>query len=58
MMVAAHAGDLKAARACGLRAAFVARPSEHGPGGKPDIGPGDEFDVMARDFLDLAEKIA
>ena len=34
MMVAAHSGDLKAAASCGLRTAFVARPLEHGPGGK------------------------
>ena len=57
MMVAAHSGDLKAARSCGLRTAFVARPLEHGPAGKPDIGPGDAFDAAARDFLDLAAKL-
>ena len=27
MMVAAHPGDLEAARACGLRTAFVSRPT-------------------------------
>ena len=32
LMVAAHNGDLVAARACGFRTAFVARPTEHGPG--------------------------
>ena len=32
-MVAAHAGDLEAAAACGLRTAFIPRPDEHGPGG-------------------------
>ena len=31
-MVAAHNGDLAAARACGLATAFVPRPNEHGPG--------------------------
>ena len=31
MMTAAHKGDLKAARAQGLRTAFVPRPLEHGP---------------------------
>jgi len=32
MMVAAHPRDLRAARDCGLRTAFVARPLENGPG--------------------------
>jgi 2-haloacid dehalogenase len=32
MMVAAHSNDLKAAAACGLRTAFIARPDEKGPG--------------------------
>src|SRR5471032_1903367 len=30
-LVAAHNGDLAAARKCGLRCAFVPRPAEHGP---------------------------
>ena len=36
-MVAAHLGDLRAAKALGLRTAFVARPLEFGPNGKPDL---------------------
>src|SRR5262249_3415841 len=36
MMVAAHLGDLRAAKAGGLQTAFVARPLEYGPNGKPD----------------------
>ena len=32
MMVAAHKGDLRSAQAVGLKAAFVARPLEFGPG--------------------------
>lgn len=32
MMVAAHGSDLEAAVASGLRAAFIARPDEYGPG--------------------------
>jgi 2-haloacid dehalogenase len=32
LMVAAHEHDLDAARACGLRTAFIERPDEHGPG--------------------------
>ena len=53
VMVAAHGGDLKAARKCGLRTAFVARPLEFGPNGKPDIAPGDSFDLMTSDFVEL-----
>ena len=33
MMVAAHLGDLRAAKAGGLQTAFVARPLEYGPTG-------------------------
>jgi 2-haloacid dehalogenase len=55
MMVAAHGGDLRAARGCGLRTAFVHRPLEHGAAG-PKESP-DGFDVVANDFLDLATKL-
>ena len=57
MMVAAHSGDLKAARACALRTAFVSRPLEYGPGGKAESAPRESFDVVATDFLDLAAKL-
>lgn len=57
MMVAAHVGDLKAARACGLRTGFVSRPNEYGPAGKADTADGEQFDVTAIDFLELAQKL-
>ena len=57
MMVAAHVGDLKAARACGLRTAFVLRPNEYGPAGKSDTAEGEQFDVTALDLQDLAQKL-
>ena len=57
MMVAAHKSDLKAARAVGLRAAFVERPLEFGPGVKAESGPDPDFDVYARDFNDLADQL-
>jgi 2-haloacid dehalogenase len=57
MMVAAHPGDLRAASVCGLRTALVPRPLEHGPAGKPEAASGGPFDVVARDFLELAEKL-
>src|SRR5918999_4482455 len=37
MMVAAHNNDLKAAKAQGMKTAFVARPKEHGPGQTTDL---------------------
>jgi len=58
MMVAAHKDDLRAAQACGLRTGFVARPLEHGPGVRVDRRPEKDFDINARDFNDLAAKLA
>jgi 2-haloacid dehalogenase len=55
-MVAAHNGDLAAARACGLATAFVPRPTEHGPGQTRDPRPEQDWDVVAPDFGALAEK--
>lgn len=55
-MVAAHNDDLVAARACGLRTAFVPRLTEHGPGQTSDLEPSEDWDIVARDFLDLAER--
>jgi len=57
MMVAAHSGDLKAAKACGLKTAFVSRPLENGPEKKEAAPIGEAFDVQARDFLELATKM-
>jgi len=57
MMVAAHLGDLRAAKAVGLRTAFVARPLEYGPDGKPDLKGDASVDVSAKDFNDLAARL-
>jgi 2-haloacid dehalogenase len=58
MMVAAHNNDLKAAKAQGLKTAFVARPSEHGPGQTTDLAPDMScVDVPAADFVQLAAKL-
>jgi len=58
MMVAAHNGDLKAARAQGLATAFVARPLEHGPGQTTNLAPDWScVDVAATDFVELAERL-
>jgi len=58
MMVAAHKDDLHAARACGLKTAFVPRPREYGPARKPDTAREPAFDIHARDFNDLARHLA
>jgi 2-haloacid dehalogenase len=58
IMVAAHNNDLKAAKAQGMRTAFVARPAEHGPGQTTDLSPdGNYVDVAAPDFVQLAAKL-
>jgi 2-haloacid dehalogenase len=56
-LVAAHNSDLAAARACGLRTAFIPRPTEHGPGQITDLRPEQEWDLVARDMLDLADQL-
>jgi 2-haloacid dehalogenase len=53
MMVAAHTGDLVAAKACGLQTGFISRPNEHGPG-KGEVKPGAPVDVAANDMVALA----
>ena len=57
MLVAAHNGDLKAAQGCGLRTAFVPRPTEHGPGQTKDLKAEGNWDVVATDFVDLAARM-
>lgn len=58
MMVAAHNDDLFAARAAGLATGFVARTGEHGPGQTTDLAPAADWDVIAQDFHDLAQRLA
>jgi 2-haloacid dehalogenase len=58
MMVAAHTGDLKAAKAQGLATAFVPRPTEYGPGQSTDLAADPaHVDVAARDFIDLEARL-
>ncbi len=57
MMVAAHLGDLRAAKALGLATAFVTRPLEYGPDGKPDLKADASVDVSATDFNHLASQL-
>jgi len=57
LLVAAHETDLAAAAACGLRTAYVHRPTEYqDTSDKPAPAP-DAFDIVASDFLELAERL-
>jgi 2-haloacid dehalogenase len=55
-MVAAHNDDLQAAQACGLRTAFIARPTEHGPEQTIDLQPQGNWTFVASDMNDLARQ--
>jgi len=57
MLVAAHNDDLYAAANCGFRTAFVERPFEHGPNQESDLVAQGDYDVVAKDFLDLAAQL-
>jgi len=55
LMVAAHLGDLRAAKSVGLGTAFVPRPLEYGPHGTPDLEADSSVDLSAKDFNALAD---
>ncbi len=55
MMVAAHNGDLMGAQAVGFRTAFVRRPREYGSSQTSDLVPDSTVDVVAEDFIELAD---
>ena len=57
MMVAAHNNDLAAARGAGLKTAFVPRPTEHGPDQTTDLTAEADWDIVASDFGDLADRL-
>ena len=57
MMVAAHNHDLKAAQKLGLKTAFVARPTEYGPLQKYDFEATGDWDIVAKDFGGVAERM-
>jgi 2-haloacid dehalogenase len=56
-MVAAHNGDLAAARRCGLSTAFVLRPTEHGSAQTTDLHAEQAWDFIAHDLVDLAQQL-
>jgi 2-haloacid dehalogenase len=57
MMVAAHQSDLRAAHTVGFKTAFVPRPLEYGPDARRDLTPEPGFDLVAADFLALADQL-
>jgi 2-haloacid dehalogenase len=56
-MVAAHRDDLEAASALGFATAYVSRPLEFGPEGKSDEIEDMPFEIIANNFIDLAEQM-
>jgi 2-haloacid dehalogenase len=56
-LVAAHNDDLAAARRCRFRAAFMPRPTEHGPDQRTDLRPDADWDAVATDMEDLATQL-
>jgi 2-haloacid dehalogenase len=57
MLVAAHEDDLDAAKACGLKTAFIERPKEFGPNVKVPQGDLSRFTFAARDLNHLADQM-
>jgi 2-haloacid dehalogenase len=53
-MVAAHNGDLRAARALGMRTVFVRRPHEYGPDQDTDLQAEEDWDVVAESLGEVA----
>src|SRR5436190_1060358 len=58
MMVAAHVGDLDAAKALGLKTAYIHRPLEYGPGKATTPPAAGRFDFLAKDLRDLASQLS
>jgi len=55
LMVAAHQEDLEAARACGLKSAYIERPFEYGPSRIKDVSPNPDNSLHARSIVHLAD---
>lgn len=53
-LVAAHHGDLAAARAAGLQCAFIPRPLEYGGAPAPDLKFEQQWEYRAADLIQLA----
>ena len=58
MLVAAHQSDLDAARACGLKTAYVERAEEYGRDAIKDVSGDENNDLHVRHFGELADRLA
>ena len=56
-LVAAHNGDLAAARKAGLKTAFVLRANEHGQDQATDLRADQDWDAIAGSFEELADQL-
>jgi 2-haloacid dehalogenase len=58
MLAAAHNDDLAAAKALGIRTAFIARPTEYGPRQATDLAADpNAADVAVASVLELADRL-
>ena len=57
MLIAAHNYDLRAARSHGMRTGFVLRATEYGPNQKTDLEAEEDWDIVANNFLELADAL-
>jgi len=57
MLVAAHNGDLAAARNCGLRTGFISRPNEFGPRPNPDAKATGNWDLIGNSLEEIATQL-
>ena len=57
MLLAAHNGDLLAEQKYRLSTTFVPRVTEYGPHQDRDFRADGKYDVVARDFDDLAAQL-
>lgn len=57
MLAAAHHDDLAAARACGLRTAYIERPNEFGAAQPKDVSPQPGNDLHVSDIGALADRL-
>ncbi len=56
-VVSAHNSDLGSARRLGLRTCFVPRPREHGTGQTSDLAAEQDWDLVASDFGQVADRV-
>ncbi|MCO7247547.1 haloacid dehalogenase type II [Halomonas sp. Mc5H-6] len=57
MLCAAHNSDLRAARALGMKTAFIPRRTEYGPQQRNDLEAEEAWDVVAEDLVALSEQL-